>query len=39
LTDAGTDFLAVFAQPHQRDPASVFARRVVAHTSHWGQDN
>jgi hypothetical protein len=39
LTDAGTDFLAVFAQPHQRDPASVFARRVVARTSHRGEDN
>jgi hypothetical protein len=38
LTDAGTDFLAVFAQPHQRDPASVFARRVTARTSHWGED-
>jgi hypothetical protein len=39
LTDAGTDFLAVFAQPHQRDPASVFARRVPARTSHGGEDS
>jgi hypothetical protein len=32
LTSAGTDFLAVFAQPHQHDLASVFARRVAART-------
>jgi hypothetical protein len=39
LTSAGSDFLAVFAQPHQDDPASVFARRVVARTAHRGEDN
>jgi hypothetical protein len=39
LTNAGGDFLAVFAQPHQGDPASVFARRVVALASHWRGDN
>jgi hypothetical protein len=30
LASAGSDFLAAFAQPHQHDPASVFARRVAA---------
>jgi hypothetical protein len=33
LTSAGSDYLAVFSQPHQDDPASVFARRVAARTS------
>jgi hypothetical protein len=38
LNSAASDFLAVFAQPHQDDPASVFARRVTARTSHWVED-
>jgi BNR repeat-like domain len=33
LASAGSDFLAVFAQPYQHDPASVFARRVAARKS------
>lgn len=28
LTNAGKDFLALFSQPHDGDPVSVFARRV-----------
>jgi len=28
LASAGKDFLALFSQPHDSDPASVFARRT-----------
>jgi hypothetical protein len=28
LASVGEDFLALFSQPHDSDPASVFARRI-----------
>jgi BNR repeat-like domain len=34
LASAGEDFLALFSQPHDSDPASVFARRIAPSTRH-----